>query len=309
MKITRTKLGAKQAFNNLLASFGVFLMSKIYMNGKLVEKADAVISVYDHGFLYGDGIFEGIRIYNSVVFKLHEHVVRLYESAKSIDLIIPLSIDEMCKAVKDTVQANAKKDGYIRLIVSRGVGNLGLDPRKTTNPQIIIIVDDISIYPEEMYEKGMEIITAATIRNIPNALNPRIKSLNYLNNILAKLEANRAGVPEAIMLNHLGEVAECTADNIFLVKNGVLKTPAPQCGILEGITRNTVIDLARLEKITAQEVVITRHDVFIADECFLTGTAAEVISVVKCDGRKIGDGVPGEMTKLLRARFRKFVGI
>ena len=284
-------------------------MSKIYMNGKLVEKADAVISVYDHGFLYGDGIFEGIRIYNSVVFKLHEHIVRLYESAKSIDLTIPLSIDEMCKAVKDTVQANAKKDGYIRLIVSRGVGNLGLDPRKTTNPQIIIIVDDISIYPEEMYEKGMEIITAATIRNIPNALNPRIKSLNYLNNILAKLEANRAGVPEAIMLNHLGEVAECTADNIFLVKNGVLKTPALQCGILEGITRNTVMDLARAEKITVEEVVITRHDVFIADECFLTGTAAEVISVVKCDGRKIGDGVPGAMTKLLRERFRKFVGI
>lgn len=284
-------------------------MSKIYMNGKLVEKADAVISVYDHGFLYGDGIFEGIRIYNSVVFKLHEHVVRLYESAKSIDLTIPLSIDEMCKAVKDTVQANAKKDGYIRLIVSRGVGNLGLDPRKTTNPQIIIIVDDISIYPEEMYEKGMEIITAATIRNIPNALNPRIKSLNYLNNILAKLEANRAGVPEAIMLNHLGEVAECTADNIFLVKNGVLKTPAPQCGILEGITRNTVMDLAKVEKIIVQEVVISRHDVFTADECFLTGTAAEVISVVKCDGRKIGDGVPGEVTKLLRMRFRKFVGI
>ncbi|MEY4612860.1 branched-chain-amino-acid transaminase [bacterium] len=284
-------------------------MSKIYMNGKLVEKADAVISVYDHGFLYGDGIFEGIRIYNSAVFKLHEHIVRLYESARHIDLNIPLTIAEMCKAVEDTVRANGKKDGYIRLVVSRGVGNLGLDPRKTTNPQIIIIVDDISIYPEEMYEKGMEIITAATIRNIPNALNPRIKSLNYLNNILAKLEANRAGVPEAIMLNHLGEVAECTADNIFLVKNGVLKTPAPQCGILEGITRNTVMDLAKAEKITVQEVVITRHDVFTADECFLTGTAAEVISVVKCDGRMIGTGVPGEVTKLLRARFRKFVGI
>lgn len=284
-------------------------MSKIYMNGKLVEKAEAVISVYDHGFLYGDGIFEGIRIYNSAVFKLHEHIVRLYESARHIDLNIPLTIAEMCKAVEDTVRANGKKDGYIRLVVSRGVGNLGLDPRKTTNPQIIIIVDDISIYPEEMYEKGMEIITAATIRNIPNALNPRIKSLNYLNNILAKLEANRAGVPEAIMLNHLGEVAECTADNIFLVKNGVLKTPAPQCGILEGITRNTVMDLAKVEKITVQEVVITRHDVFTADECFLTGTAAEVISVVKCDGRMIGTGVPGEVTKLLRARFRKFVGI
>jgi branched-chain amino acid aminotransferase len=279
------------------------------MNGKLVEKAEAVISVYDHGFLYGDGIFEGIRIYNSAVFKLHEHIVRLYESARHIDLNIPLTIAEMCKAVEDTVRANGKKDGYIRLVVSRGVGNLGLDPRKTTNPQIIIIVDDISIYPEEMYEKGMEIITAATIRNIPNALNPRIKSLNYLNNILAKLEANRAGVPEAIMLNHLGEVAECTADNIFLVKNGVLKTPAPQCGILEGITRNTVMDLAKAEKITVQEVVITRHDVFTADECFLTGTAAEVISVVKCDGRMIGTGVPGEVTKLLRARFRKFVGI
>jgi len=284
-------------------------MSKIYMNGKLVEKAEAVISVYDHGFLYGYGIFEGIRIYNSAVFKLHEHIVRLYESARHIDLNIPLTIAEMCKAVEDTVRANGKKDGYIRLVVSRGVGNLGLDPRKTTNPQIIIIVDDISIYPEEMYEKGMEIITAATIRNIPNALNPRIKSLNYLNNILAKLEANRAGVPEAIMLNHLGEVAECTADNIFLVKNGVLKTPAPQCGILEGITRNTVMDLAKAEKITVQEVVITRHDVFTADECFLTGTAAEVISVVKCDGRMIGTGVPGEVTKLLRARFRKFVGI
>jgi branched-chain amino acid aminotransferase len=280
-------------------------MSKIYMNGKLVEKADAVISVYDHGFLYGDGIFEGIRIYNSVVFKLLEHIVRLYESAKSIDLTIPLSIDEMCKAVKDTVEANAKKDGYIRLIVSRGVGNLGLDPRKTTNPQIIIIVDDISIYPEEMYEKGMEIITAATIRNIPNALNPRIKSLNYLNNILAKLEANRAGVPEAIMLNHLGEVAECTADNIFLVKNGVLKTPAPQCGILEGITRNTVMDLARAEKIPVQEVVITRHDVFIADECFLTGTAAEVIPVIEVDARTIGTGKPGPLTAKILTEFRK----
>lgn len=225
-------------------------MSKIYMNGRLVEKADAVISVYDHGFLYGDGIFEGIRIYNSVVFKLHEHVVRLYESAKSIDLTIPLSIDEMCKAVKDTVLANAKRWLYKAYRIKRG-GQPRARPTKNHQPQIIIIVDDISIYPEEMYEKGMEIITAATIRNIPNALNPRIKSLNYLNNILAKLEANRAGVPEAIMLNHLGEVAECTADNIFLVKNGVLKTPAPQCGILEGITRNTVMDLARLENYSA----------------------------------------------------------
>ncbi len=284
-------------------------MSKIFMNGKLVDKTDAVISVYDHGFLYGDGIFEGIRIYNAKVFKLHEHIARLYESAKHIDLAIPLSIAEMCKAVEETVIANSKKEGYIRLIVSRGVGNLGLDPRKTTNPQIIIIVDDISIYPEEMYEKGMEIITATTIRNIPNALNPRIKSLNYLNNILAKLEANRAGVPEAIMLNHLGEVAECTADNIFLVKDGVLKTPAIHCGILEGITRNTVIDLAKVEKIAVEECVLTRHDVFTADECFLTGTAAEVIPVVKCDGRSIGLGLPGEITKLLRDRFRKFISV
>jgi len=190
-------------------------------------------------------------------------------------------------------------------VISRGVGNLGLDPRKTNNPQIIIIVDDISIYPEEMYEKGMEIITATTIRNIPNALNPRIKSLNYLNNILAKIEANRAGVPEAIMLNHLGEVAECTADNLFLVKNGILKTPAPHCGILEGITRNTVIDLARAEDIEVQECVLTRHDVFIADECFLTGTAAEVVPVTKCDGRMIGEGKPGKINKTASRAFSK----
>jgi branched-chain amino acid aminotransferase len=284
-------------------------MSKIHLNGKLVEKHEAVISVYDHGFLYGDGIFEGIRIYHGKVFKLQEHLERLYESARHIDLHIPMDIPTMARAVEDTVHANNKKDGYIRLVISRGVGNLGLDPRKTNNPQIIIIVDDISIYPEEMYEKGMEIITATTIRNIPNALNPRIKSLNYLNNILAKIEANRAGVPEAIMLNHLGEVAECTADNLFLVKNGILKTPAPHCGILEGITRNTVIDLARAEDIEVQECVLTRHDVFIAEECFLTGTAAEVVPVTKCDGRVIGEGKPGKITKLLRERFRKFVSV
>lgn len=284
-------------------------MSKIYLNGKLIEKHEALISVYDHGFLYGDGIFEGIRIYHGKVFKLQEHLERLYESARHIDLHIPMDIATMARAVDDTVTANNKKDGYIRLVISRGVGNLGLDPRKTTNPQIIIIVDDISIYPEEMYEKGMEIITAATIRNIPNALNPRIKSLNYLNNILAKIEANRAGVPEAIMLNHLGEVAECTADNIFLVKNGVLKTPAPHCGILEGITRGTVMDLAREDGIEVVECVLTRHDVFIAEECFLTGTAAEVVPVVKCDGRAIGEGKPGPITKQLRERFRKFVSV
>ncbi|MSR31798.1 MAG: branched-chain-amino-acid transaminase [Gemmataceae bacterium] len=281
-------------------------MNQIYLNGKIVSREQAVVSVYDHGFLYGNGIFEGIRIYNGKVFLLGEHLTRLYESARHLDLVIPMALPALAKAVEETVTANNKKEGYIRLVISRGVGNLGLDPRKTTTPQVIIIVDDISIYPEETYEKGMEIITASTTKNLPNAINPRIKSLNYLNNILAKLEANRAGVPEAIMLNHLGEVAECTADNIFLVKNGTLATPAVHCGILEGITRNTVMALARKENLSVRECVLTRHDVYIADECFLTGTAAEVVPVVRCDGRPIGTGVPGKITRLLGERYRAF---
>lgn len=278
-------------------------MTRVYINGKLFDKADAKVSVYDHGLLYGDGVFEGIRVYHGKVFKHKEHVDRLYESARSIALEIPMTRDDMMKAVDDTVKANNKTNGYIRLIVTRGPGSLGLDPRKC-EPQIIIIVDDISLYPAELYENGLEIITAATIRNHPNAVNPRVKSLNYLNNILAKIEAIRAGCFEAIMLNHMGEVAECTGDNIFLVKNGVLKTTPSDSGILEGITRNTVMQIAKTAGITVVECGLTRHDVYTCDECFLTGTAAEIIGVTKVDGRPIGTGKPGPVTKQLRERFQ-----
>jgi branched-chain amino acid aminotransferase len=280
-------------------------MTKVYLNGKLIDKADAKISVYDHGLLYGDGVFEGIRVYDGTVFRLREHVDRLYESARHIYLDIPLSREQLAEAITSTVQANGKRNGYIRAVVTRGAGSLGLDIRKTTDPQVIIIVDDISMYPPELYENGLEIITAATIRNHPNAVNPRIKSLNYLNNILAKIEGVRAGCLEALMLNHKGEVAECTGDNVFLVKRGVLKTPPVDAGILEGVTRNAVIELARAASIPVQETALTRHDVYAADECFLTGTAAEVIPVVKCDGRPIGTGKPGPVTKQLRERFHQ----
>jgi branched-chain amino acid aminotransferase len=280
---------------------------KVYINGKLFDKADAKISVYDHGLLYGDGVFEGIRIYAGKVFKLKEHVDRLFESAKAIKLDIPMTREQMAKAIQDTVSANNKKDGYIRPLVTRGAGYLGLDPRKTSDPQVIIIVDDISLYPEELYESGMEIATVATIRNHPAALNPRIKSLNYLNNILAKIEGIQQGCLESLMLNHKGEVAECSGDNIFLVKDGVLRTPPIDAGVLEGITRDTVIELARKAKITVQEIALTRHDVFVADECFLTGTAAEIIPVVKCDGRTIGNGKPGPITRQLREAFQRYV--
>jgi branched-chain amino acid aminotransferase len=278
---------------------------RVYINGKLFDKADAKISVYDHGLLYGDGVFEGIRIYESKVFRLREHIDRLYDSARSIYLEIPMPREQMIDAVLDTVKANQKKNGYIRLVVTRGAGYLGLDPRKTTDPQIIIIVDDISLYPQELYESGMEIVTAATIRNHPNAVNPRVKSLNYLNNILAKVEGVRAGAMEALMLNHKGEVAEATGDNVFVIKHGVLRTPPTDAGILDGITRNAVIELARGMNIPVQETALTRHDVFTADECFLTGTAAEVIAVIKCDGRPIGSGKPGPITRQLRERFQQ----
>src|SRR6516165_10799265 len=278
---------------------------KVYINGKLYDKADAKVSVYDHGVLYGDGVFEGIRIYNGKIFRLQEHINRLYDSARAIHLEIPISKEAMAEAMQSTVRANNKREGYIRALVTRGAGSLGLDPRKTTDPQIIIIVDDISLYPRELYENGLEIITASTIRNHPNALNPRIKSLNYLNNVLAKIEAIRAGCLEAIMLNTKGEVAECTGDNIFVVKRGELRTPPPDAGILEGITRGAVLELARAADIPVQETALTRHDIYNADECFLTGTAAEVIPVVKCDKRPIGNGKPGPVTKLLHERFHK----
>lgn len=281
-------------------------MAAISINGKLVDKADAKVSVYDHGFLYGDGVFEGMRVYSGKVFRLREHIDRLYDSAKAILLEIPLTPDAMIKSVEQTVKANGKPDAYIRLVISRGPGNLGLDPRKC-EPQIIVIVDDIQLYPHELYDNGLEIITASTIRNHPNALNPRIKSLNYLNNILAKIEAIRAGCLEAIMLNTKGEVAECTGDNIFVIKRGVLKTPPTDAGILEGVTRNAVLELARGADIPTQEIALTRHDVYTADEVFLTGSAAEVIAVVKIDGRAIGNGKPGSMTRQLRERFQKLV--
>lgn len=280
---------------------------RIWINGQLCDKADAKISVYDHGLLYGDGVFEGIRVYSGKVFRLREHIDRLYDSARSIYLEIPINRDEMMGAVTDTVRANNKQDGYIRLVVTRGAGSLGLDPRKTTDPQVIIIVDDISMYPPELYANGMEIVTAATIRNHPNAVNPRIKSLNYLNNILAKIEGIRAGCLEALMLNHKGEVAECTGDNVFLVKKGILRTPPIDAGVLEGVTRNAVLELACAAEIPTQEVALTRHDVYTAEELFLTGTAAEVIPVVKVDGRVIGTGKPGPITRQLHERFHKLV--
>jgi branched-chain amino acid aminotransferase len=279
-------------------------MAKIYINGKICEREEAKISVFDHGLLYGDGVFEGIRVYNGKVFRHQEHIDRLYESAKAIALTIPISPAEMMKAVEETVKADNKIEGYIRLVVTRGPGNLGLDPR-SCKPNVIVIVDDISLYPKELYENGMKIVTATLIRNHPNATNPRIKSLNYLNNILAKIEAIRAGCLEALMLNHKGEVAECTGDNVFIVKNGVLKTPPADAGILEGVTRNLVMDLARKAGIPLVEVSMTRHDIYVADEFFLTGTAAEVIAVTECDGRTIGAGKQGPITKQLREAFVK----
>lgn len=282
-------------------------MSKVWINGELFDKSEAKISVFDHGLLYGDGVFEGIRVYSGRVFRLREHIERLYDSARHILLEVPLSREQITQAVLDTVKANAKHDGYIRLVVTRGPGNLGLDPHKCSNPQVIIIVDDISMYPAESYGKGLRVLTSSIIRNHPNALNPRIKSLNYLNNILAKIEADRAGCQEAIMLNHNGEIAECTADNIFLVKHGNLRTPHLAAGILEGVTRDLVLSLARQAKVPVQEMALTRHDVLSADECFLTGTGAEIAPIVECDGRTIGNGKPGPITRKLRERFQQMV--
>jgi branched-chain amino acid aminotransferase len=279
---------------------------KIYLNGKLVEKEQARVSVFDHGLLYGDGVFEGIRAYHRLVFKLKEHIDRLYESAHTLMLKIPLAKQEMIKAVVETLKANNLSDAYIRLVVTRGEGDLGLDPRKCHGqPNIIIITDKIILYPEKLYKEGLEIITVPTVRNLPEALNPQLKSLNYLNNILAKIEATNAGYQEAIMLDSLGYVAECTGDNIFIVKRGELYTP-PQCmGTLRGITREAVLEIARKKRIATHEHVLTRHEVFISDEVFLTGTAAEIIPVVKVDGRQIGDGKPGKLTKSLRQEFQK----
>jgi branched-chain amino acid aminotransferase len=280
---------------------------KVYINGKLYEKADAKVSVYDHGLLYGDGVFEGIRAYSGRVFRLARHIDRLYDSARSIRLEIPMPKALLAQAVKDTLAVNNLTDAYIRLVITRGAGSLGLDPRKTTDPQVIIITDSISLYPAELYDHGLKLITAGTMRNHPSALNPRIKSLNYLNSILAKIEATNAGCLEALMLNHKGEVSECTGDNIFIVRQGALHTPSLDSGILEGVTRDAVIELARAAGHTVFERSMDRHDVYTAEECFLTGTAAEVIPVVECDGRAIGPGKPGPITKDLRERFHALV--
>ncbi|RIK79897.1 MAG: branched-chain-amino-acid transaminase [Planctomycetota bacterium] len=278
---------------------------RIFINGTLYDKENAKISVYDHGLLYGDGVFEGIRAYGGKVFRLHEHLIRLWNSAKAICLSIPMSLAEMEKAIYDTLAANDLKDAYVRLVVTRGAGSLGLDPNRTSDPQVIIITDKIVMYPEEYYQNGLSIVTASTIRNHPAALSPRIKSLNYLNNIMAKIEGLQAGCVEALMLNHKGEIAECTGDNIFLVRGGDVLTPPIDAGILEGVTREAVIELARTDNLIVREIALTRHDVYIADECFLTGTAAEVIPVVKVDNRPIGDGKPGAITRELIRKFRE----
>ncbi len=276
----------------------------VYVDGRFYPKDEAKVSVFDHGFLYGDGVFEGIRAYNGRVFRLQEHLQRLYDSAKAIALEIPVSIDEMREIVLESCRRNDLRDAYIRLVVSRGKGDLGLDPRKCPRPTVICIADSIALYPADLYTKGMRIMTVPTRRNGVENLNPRIKSLNYLNNILAKIEANNAGYAEVLMLNEQGVVVECTGDNIFLVKGRRLLTPPAWVGILEGITRGAVMEIAREAGLEVREEVFTRLDVWLADECFLTGTAAEAIPVVECDGRKIGAGVPGPVTGDLIQRFR-----
>jgi len=275
------------------------------MNGKLVPQKQAKVSVFDHGLLYGDGVFEGIRAYNGRVFKLEEHVARLYDSATAIGMQIPMTQAGMVKAVVRTCKANKTHNGYIRLVVTRGVGTLGLNPFLCSKPQVIIIAADIQLYPKKLYDDGLRVVTSGTLRNLPEAVNPRIKSLNYLNNILAKIEAINCGCIEAIMLNAGGAVAEATGDNVFAVKGNTIQTPPVDEGILDGITRNTVIALAQEAGLTVQQSRMSRYDLYTADEVFLTGTAAEVIGVVDIDSRSIGDGKPGPVTRRLVKAFRK----
>ncbi|HON07467.1 MAG TPA: branched-chain-amino-acid transaminase [Verrucomicrobiota bacterium] len=276
---------------------------KIYINGKYYDENNAMVSVFDHGLLYGDGVFEGIRAYSGRVFKLKEHIERLYYSAKAIMLTIPLTPAEMTQALIETCRQNKIKDGYIRLVVTRGVGSLGLDPFKCSKPSVIIIADKIQLYPQKVYEEGMKIVTVATTRNFHNSLNPAIKSLNYLNNILAKIEATNAGAEEAIMLNSEGFVAECTGDNIFIIKNNDLLTPPLYAGALRGVTRLAVIEVGKQIGLNVIETNLTRYDLYNADESFLTGTAAEIVPVNTIDGRIIGEGKCGPITKKLLEQF------
>lgn len=280
---------------------------KVWIDGKLYDKADAKISVYDHGLLYGDGVFEGIRVYNGKVFEPEAHFDRLWASARAIRLAIPLSREQLRAAIDETVRANGLKDCYIRAVVTRGTGDLGIDPLKSPRPTVFVIADLISVHPREMYDKGIAIITSSVIRNHPNALSARIKSLNYLNNILAKIEANDAGVAEAVMLNHEGYVAECTVENIFVVRAGEVQTPTATDGILEGVTRGVMLKLCRRLNVPCIEKRLERHDLYMADECFLTGTGAEVVPVTKIDGREVGAGQPGVMTRRLIDAFRAYI--
>jgi branched-chain amino acid aminotransferase len=279
--------------------------AKIYIDGKFYSEANAKISVFDHGLLYGDGIFEGIRFYNGRVFRLEEHLHRLWDSARSICLEIPMTMRDMTQAVLETIRQNRLRDGYIRLLVTRGIGNLGLNPTQCKSPSVIIIAATIALYHEDFYRKGLAIVTCATRRSNPAALNPAVKSLNYLNNVMARVEANLAGADEALMLNDAGNVAECTADNVFIVKHGQIFTPPVTAGALRGITRSVVFEIAAELGVKVRDTDITRHDVFVADECFLTGTAAEIVPVVKADGRSVGNGKPGPITARIIARFRQ----
>ncbi|MDQ0208038.1 branched-chain-amino-acid transaminase [Alkalicoccobacillus murimartini] len=281
----------------------------IYIDGSFVPKHEAKISVYDHGFLYGDGVFEGIRVYSRNIFRLREHLTRLYDSAKSIMLSIPYTMDELISIIVETLNKNQLTDAYIRLIVSRGIGNLGLDPASCSNPQLIVIAESLSIFPRELYNTGLEIVTVATRRSRSDVLSPKVKSLNYLNNILVKIEAGLAGVNEALMLNDQGYVAEGSADNVFIIKGKNILTPPGYVGALEGITRNAIMELASRLGYQVKEEPFTRHDVYTADEVFLTGTAAEVIAVIKVDGRVIGEGIPGPITNQLLEAFREMVVI
>jgi len=278
----------------------------IYVDGKLVPREEAKVSVFDHGLLYGDGIFEGIRVYGGNIFKLEEHIKRLFESAKTISLDLPMNERELEQATVDTVAANGMRDAYIRLVITRGTGDLGIDPEKCETPTVFIIVATISLYPQKFYDEGIPLVTASTRRIPMECLDPRIKSCNYLNNILAKIEAKRAGVPEAIMLNHYGRVAECTADNIFIVTDGRLRTPRLTEGALPGVTRGSVLELAQQAGMTTRETTLGLHDLYNAQECFLTGTGAEIVPVVTIDGRQIGNGKPGKITGSLRHAFQDY---